>query len=165
MFGVLAIVEILNYCGFQSQIPHIKPPCFQVCWQIWHFVVNLSVCIVHFQVIWGPGKIRLKWMNWGRPPPPRTDIVRFFYRFSHRKASLRAGWRMECLVRQPQHPAGVFAKTITPKKTLDLTTRSNTFIFKSNLLVVNGGWSTWSNSGACSRECGGGTTTRTRQNH
>ena len=35
-------------------------------------MVNLSVCncIVHFQVIWGPGKIRVKLMNWGRPPSP-----------------------------------------------------------------------------------------------
>ena len=32
-------------------------------------------------------------MNWGRPlpppSPPQTDIVHFFYRFSHRKASLK----------------------------------------------------------------------------
>ena len=27
-------------------------------------------------------------MNWGRPPPPRTDIVRFFDRFSYMMASL-----------------------------------------------------------------------------
>ena len=49
----------LTIVDCQSQIPHIKPPCFQVCRQIWHFVVNLSVCIVHFQVIWGPGKFGL----------------------------------------------------------------------------------------------------------
>ena len=76
----------LTIVDCQSQIPHIKPPCFQVCRQIWHFVVNLSVWIVHFQVIWGPGKMRLKLMNWGRPP--RTDIVHFFYRFSYMMASL-----------------------------------------------------------------------------
>ena len=38
--------------------------------------------------------MRLKLMNWGRPTPPpppaRTDIVRFFYRFSYMMASLRA---------------------------------------------------------------------------
>ena len=72
------LLRSLTIVECQSQIPHIKPPCFQVCRQIWHFVVNLSVWIVHFQVIWGPGKMRLKLMNWGRPPPPRTDIVRFF---------------------------------------------------------------------------------------
>ena len=76
MFGVLAIIQILYYRGLP--IPHIKPPCLHVCRQIWRFVVNLPVCIVYFQVIWGPGKFRLKWMNWGRPPPPRSYIDRSF---------------------------------------------------------------------------------------
>ena len=50
------------------------------CRQMWHFVVNLSVCIVHVQVIWGPGKIRLKWMNWGKTPPhpPIRTLSAFF---------------------------------------------------------------------------------------
>ena len=83
MFGVLAIVEnLITIVDCQSQIPHIKPPpseSLQVCRQMWHFVVNLSVRIVRFQMIWGPGKFTLKWMNWGRPPLFRHCL--FFYRF------------------------------------------------------------------------------------
>ena len=33
----------------------------------------------YFQVIWEPGKFRLKLMNWGNPPP--VQISSFFYVF------------------------------------------------------------------------------------
>ena len=60
-FGACFLRASLNYCGLPipyPHIPHINSSCLQVCRQIWHFVGNLSVCIVHFQVIWGPGKSR-----------------------------------------------------------------------------------------------------------
>ena len=67
---VIFILFILLDC--QSQIPHIKPPCLQVCRQIWHCVVNL--CGINFQVIWGPGKFSLKIMNWGKPPVQTLSV-------------------------------------------------------------------------------------------
>ena len=63
---------------YQSQILHIKPPFLQVCRQIWHFVVNLSVCIVHFQVIWGPRKFGLKKVLGMTPLPPRVTLSSFY---------------------------------------------------------------------------------------
>ena len=41
----------------------------QICIQIWHLVVNLSVCTVHFKEIWGPVKFGLKKGAGGDLPP------------------------------------------------------------------------------------------------
>ena len=68
--------------GFFWRLP------LQVCRQIWHFVVTLSVCIVHFQVIWGPGKFGLKKVLRVTTFPPRVTLSPFFYSFFYCGASL-----------------------------------------------------------------------------
>ena len=73
----------------QSHIPHIKPPCLQVCRQVWHFVVNLSVCIVNNWVICEPGKFGLKKGTRGASPPtPPGGHSHLFYHLFYIQASL-----------------------------------------------------------------------------
>ena len=81
MFGVLAIIEILNY-----QLSWIGDPRahtlshsafkyadkYDILWSI----CQCAYCIIHFQVIWGPGKFGLKKSSGSdNPPLPRLNIL------------------------------------------------------------------------------------------